>query len=370
MCVKSNNKILVIIILLLWFAFSQSTSRDIPSGYYNGTEGFTGEVLRSILHNIIDNHNSQSYGNLHELFEDTDAKSNNTVWDMYSDNPSGNPPYIYHFVNSDQCGNYSGEGDCYNREHSWPSSWFDNGSPMKSDLFHVYPTDGYVNGMRSNYPFGEVQYPNWTSQNGSKRGVMSSYGYYGTVFEPIDEYKGDFARTYFYMSTRYYTEDNGWIDNDMVNGADLKEWAVDMLIDWHDEDPVSVKEINRNEEIYDIQNNRNPFVDHPEFVDRIWGSQVAGISDKLFQNSLLLHSNYPNPFNPKTVISYQLHAPNSVLLAIYNVNGQLVDQLVDSREGLGYYEVIWDANEYQSGIYFAKLTTGNFTQTHKMVLIK
>ncbi len=128
---------------------------------------------------------------------------------MYSDNPGGTVPYTYNLTDADQCGNYGGEGDCYNREHSWPKSWSDEDAPMYSDLFHLYPTDGYVNGRRSNYPFGDVGSASWTSMNGSKVGSCSYPGYSGTVFEPIYEYKGDFARSYFYMTVRYYNEDNG-----------------------------------------------------------------------------------------------------------------------------------------------------------------
>ncbi len=257
------------------FIFSVFLSGQVPSGYYDTADGLTGDDLRLALHEIIDDHNVQSYSSLWTHFQSTDRKSNNKVWDMYSDIPGGTPPYEYTF-GSDQCGNYSGEGDCYNREHSWPKSWFNNTSPINSDLFHLYPTDGYVNGMRSNYPFGEVSVANWTSENGSKRGTMDGYGFSGTVFEPIDAYKGDFARTYFYMSTRYYTEDSGWDNNDMVNGADLKDWAVDMLLDWHEADPVSEKETNRNNAVYDIQNNRNPFIDHPEWAECIWGECGTG----------------------------------------------------------------------------------------------
>lgn len=213
-----------------------------------------------------------------ELFEDTDQKPNGKVWDMYSDIPGGTPPYEYNF-GFDQCGNYSGEGDCFNKEHSWPSSWSNDEYPMKSDLFHIYPTDGYVNGMRSNLPFGEVGSANWTSLNGSKRGYSSYSGYSEIVFEPIDEYKGDFARTYFYMCTRYYNEDSGWIENDMVNGAELKSWALEMLFEWHFADPVSEKEIERNDAVYEIQNNRNPFIDHPEFAYWIWRGIFLGDVD-------------------------------------------------------------------------------------------
>ena len=249
---------------------------DIPPGYYDDAEGLDGEPLRLALHNIIDDHIPQSYSSLYGNFQSTDAKSDGTVWDMYSDIPGGTPPYIYNFTSADQCGNYGGEGDCFNREHSWPKSWFNEGMPMNTDLFHIYPTDGYVNGMRSNHPYGEVASTTWTSQNGSQRGNMNSYNHNGIVFEPIDEYKGDFARTYFYMSTRYYTEDSGWDDNDMVNGANLKVWAVDMLMDWHLQDSVSQKELDRNDAVYAIQENRNPFIDHPEWVSCVWGECDSG----------------------------------------------------------------------------------------------
>ena len=261
------------------FIFTTFLIADIPPGYYDDAQGLDGEPLRLALHNIIDDHIPQSYSSLYGHFQSTDAKSDGTVWDMYSDVPGGTPPYIYNFTSADQCGNYGGEGDCFNREHSWPKSWFNEGMPMNTDLFHIYPTDGYVNGMRSNHPYGEVESTTWTSQNGSQRGNMNSYNHNGTVFEPIDEYKGDFARTYFYMSTRYYTEDSGWDDNDMVNGSNLNDWAVDMLMDWHLQDSVSQKEIDRNNAVYAIQENRNPFIDHPEWVGCVWGECDSGTAN-------------------------------------------------------------------------------------------
>ncbi len=244
---------------------------QIPFGYYNAASGLDGDALQQALHDIIDDHQQQSYSSLHGHYESTDARSDGTVWDMYSDVPGGTPPYTYNFTSGDQCGNYGGEGDCYNREHSWPKSWFNDQYPMYSDLFHVVPSDGYVNGQRSNWPYGEVSNPNWTSQNGSKVGPNTYPGYTGTAFEPIDAYKGDFARIYFYMSTRYLNEDAGWSGSPMANGAQLESWALDMMMDWHAGDPVSDKEIDRNNAVYLIQENRNPFVDHPEYADLIWG---------------------------------------------------------------------------------------------------
>lgn len=243
---------------------------QIPANYYNSAAGLTGTPLRSALHLIIDNHTVKSYSSLYTYYLTTDAKSNGKVWDMYSDIPNGTPPYQFNF--SQTCGNYSKEGDCFNREHSWPQSWFNSNSPMVSDLFHVYPTDGKVNGLRSNYPYGEVSNPTTTTLNGSKLGPCSFPGYTGIVFEPINEYKGDFARTYFYMCTRYYTEDSGWLTNDMVTGANLKPWALELLKKWNQQDPVSAKEIARNNAVYAVQGNRNPFIDHPEYACLIWSS--------------------------------------------------------------------------------------------------
>jgi endonuclease I len=197
---------------------------------------------------------------------------------MYSDVPGGNPAYVYNF-GVDQCGNYSGEGDCYNREHSFPKSWFNDSPPMASDLFQIYPTDGYVNGQRSNYPYGEVGSANWTGTNGSKRGSCAFPGYNGIVFEPIDAYKGDLARTYFYMVTCYKDNVSGW-SSPMLSGNNFSAWARDLLVQWHVQDPVSSKETDRNEAVYDVQENRNPFIDNPEWVEDIWGA-ATGIEEPI-----------------------------------------------------------------------------------------
>ncbi len=244
---------------------------QIPNGYYNAANGKTGDELKVALHNIIKGHTRVDYGDLWDAFWSTDNKGNGVVWDMYSDVPSGTPPYTYS-LGEDQCGNYDSEGDCYNREHSWPQSWFNSQTIPSCDLHHIFPTDGWVNMKRGNNPFGEVQSASWTSQNGSKLGnCKSSLGYSGTVFEPIDAYKGDFARALMYMSVRYYSEDSNWGSSDMTNKSELLPWAIAMLMNWNEQDPVSQKEINRNNAIYtDYQHNRNPFVDHPEYARMIW----------------------------------------------------------------------------------------------------
>jgi endonuclease I len=342
---------------------------DPPAGYYNSAEGLSGTQLRQTLHNIIDNHDAQSYGDLHDHYEETDAKPNGKVWDMYSDNPGGTPPYEYDFIPADQCGDYSGEGDCYNREHSWPGSWFNNQSVPRTDMFHVYPTDGYVNSHRGNLPYGEVGNATWTSMNGSKKGSSNFPGYNGTVFEPIDEYKGDFARSYFYMSTRYFNEDGGWSNSPMTDGADLLNWAVNLLSQWHLADPVSEKELDRNDAVYDIQDNRNPFIDHPEYAGLLWG--FTSVEDEILEITNYELQNFPNPFNPSTTIYFSSEQNEQVQIEIYNAKGQRVKQLSDIRNQTS---VVWNGddekgNAVSSGIYYIVLKDAETILTTKKCLI-
>ena len=241
---------------------------QIPNGYYNNANGKTGEELKVALHNIIKGHHVVSYGGLLNAFAYTDCKPNGKIWDIYSN--------IEYSPSTGLCGDYEHEGDCWNREHTWPQSWFNEQTTPRSDLFHVYPTDGYVNGQRSNYPYGEVNHPIYTSGNGSKLGPCVTSGYSGRVFEPIDEYKGDIARSYFYMSVRYYSEDSEWGSSGMTNKSEILPWAMTMLLRWSDEDPVSDKEIARNNAVYGYQNNRNPFIDHPEYARMIWDENWQG----------------------------------------------------------------------------------------------
>ncbi|HRX32176.1 MAG TPA: endonuclease, partial [Tenuifilaceae bacterium] len=273
----------LLISLLLSF---QILLGQIPSGYYDAAQGKSGAELKTALYNTIKDHTVISYSGLWTAYQNTDEKSSGKIWDMYSDIPGGTPPYEYTY-STDQCGSYSSEGDCYNREHSFPKSWFNDASPMYSDLFHIYPTDGKVNGMRSNYIFGNVENVSWTSLNGSKLGTSTESGATLTEFEPIDEYKGDFARTYFYMATRYENLIASWVGN-AADGDEIlagnsypayKDWYVQLLLRWHKEDPVSQKEIDRNNAVYnDYQHNRNPFIDHPEYAEEIWGTPTGSIS--------------------------------------------------------------------------------------------
>ena len=262
------NKLFTFLLLSL----SLSVFSQPSKGYYDTATGKNTTDLRTAIQAIITNGQSvTTYDGLWTAYKSTDENSSGKIWDMYS-NCTFN-------LGAQQCGIYSNECDCYNREHTSPQSWFASASPMVSDLFNVYPTDGKVNGERNNYPYGEVGTTTYTSANGSKLGTSGFAGYTGIVFEPVDEYKGDIARTYFYMATRYAGLCESWSAGAEVvySSADLgfTPYAMNLFLKWSREDPVSAKEILRNNAVYGIQNNRNPFIDNPGLEEYIWGNKTT-----------------------------------------------------------------------------------------------
>ena len=249
----------------------------VPDGYYNGVDGKTNpDNILDALRAIIDNHTVISYAGLEPYYEMTDFYAD-TLWDMYS---------TCRFYMSDANVPQKAVCDGWNKEHVCCQSWLGSG-PMVSDLFNVYPTDARVNNIRSNYPYGEVSGANGTGISKDpdhhamgKKGSNTFPGYSGIAFEPHDDYKGDFARTFMYMVARYREN----ILNASVEGkvmfvsgkTNFTDYAKNLLMKWHRADPVSQKEIDRNQAVYDsIQHNRNPFIDYPELAEYIWGNRVG-----------------------------------------------------------------------------------------------
>jgi endonuclease I len=347
---------------------------SIPAGYYASTAGLKGSALRVALHNIIHNHTVTSYAYALTAFATTDIKPNGKIWDVYSDIPGGTAPYEY---SVGETGQGAGEKFGYNREHSWPQSWFNGVSPPYTDLWNLYPTDSYVNNRRGNYAFGEVASASWTSLNGSRLGSSASAGFSGTVFEPIDAFKGDLVRSAFYMSTRYFGDDGGWSASDATDGAELLPWATAQYLAWSASDPVSWKERMRNGAIYVIQNNRNPFIDHPEFIAMIYDSNsVAGVEDGTPASSIRLRQNLPNPFGARTTIGFDLARREQVTLRIYDVTGRLVRTLANgSVLESGSHRLEWNGRDeggaqLEAGLYFCRLGAGSASETRRMVLAR
>jgi endonuclease I len=363
---------------------------QIPANYYNTATG-TGLTLKTNLRKIIDNvndgiasehlHSDQGYAALwtlytHTAFRDNYYENDGSLLDIYSENPSGADPYIYANA-SQQCGSYTGEGDCYNREHLIPQSYFDGyaTNPMKNDPFFVVPSDGKVNGDRNNLPFGEVGTATYTSQNGSKRGngLNTGYalGYSGVVFEPIDEFKGDVARAFFYFATRYESDMTNFYNaanaatcqaKNMFDGSTGRAFTnpfLDILVQWHIDDPVSAKEIAINNDIYyNHQSNRNPYIDHPEYVGVIWNSFLG--NDSFALENLI--SIYPNPaINNEVTISCETELKSIVL---YNINGQIIQEIKNPTRVDNSYKV----NDLPTGFYLVQLASENALATKKIIV--
>ena len=295
---------LVLIVQVSWAA-NVTAPAAIPD-YYSAANGKSGNSLYSALNTIANKgFKSLGYDGALSAYQKSDvypsdpnhpdyvAGKAGKLWDMYG---------ACSFTAGDECGNYSGECDCYNREHSIPKSWWGGGkNNMYSDIFHLVPTDGYVNNRRSNYAFGVVSGSPKYEYNGCKLGSPASVStdkstILGTsatcsanpVFEPKDDYKGDFARGYLGMIAKYSNSSYSITSGDggqifeafqTTSHFGLTKYGVVLLMKWHREDPVSRKEIDRNNGIQATQGNRNPFIDYPYLAEYIWGEKAGETVD-------------------------------------------------------------------------------------------
>jgi len=311
-----NRKLLTTAWLLATAATVWAQGPNNSGTYYQAAEGKKGAALKTAMSSIVYNRTERSYAQLWTDFQQTDVRADGKVWDMYSGISN------FTFGTDQDKGSGNKEGQFYNREHSFPNSWFGkNVPPMYTDLHHMYPTDKLVNNKRSNYPFGETNGENYKSANAfSKLGKCTVSGYTGTVFEPNDEYKGDFARTYFYMVTCYEEKLPDWYTSnadakptlDGKTYPGLSNWQLKMLMRWAKDDPVSQKEIDRNNAVYSIQKNRNPFIDYPGLEDYIWGDK---------QNKAFSYDNYVTSI--QNVLASGVKDGKRSDTRIYGTNGQL-----------------------------------------------
>lgn len=318
------------ILLSLYFILVLISTAQVPKNYYTQANGKTGYALKSALCAIItEGHKKIGYDNLWGVYRTTDCRPDGCLWDMYSDTtnyPQGKPS-----------GSYDSEGDIPNREHSFPKSWWGGTKDIKySDAMHVIPADGYVNNRRGNLPFGETSNPTYRSHNSfSKMGPCDrNIGYSGNVFEPNDEYKGDFARIYFYMATRYQDEIADWSSPMLAGNKDsvYTKWALTMLMRWATEDPVSQKEIDRNNAVHNAQGNRNPFVDFPGLEQYVWGSK---------RGTPLVVSDYTQPDDSTHSQPTSPSAPVFSIEGGYVVQGTLLT--ITSPDNLPIYYSIGDS---------------------------
>lgn len=254
----------------------------VPAGYYNTLNGKKGDALISAINSLSKGHKVITYGGTNghtwESFALTDVRifqGKEVWWDMYSNNIV-----------------YCPERAELNIEHAVANSWWgarEGSVEAYSDLFLLNPSDANANNMKSNNPMGIVANATKLDNGLSKVGtpISGQGGGSATVFEPADEYKGDFARAYFYVFTAYNDLSTWKSESAFMYNTDgtLQPWAVEMLLEWHRADPVDSKEYNRNEEIYKLQGNRNPYIDYPDLAEYVWGNkagnavQLSGITE-------------------------------------------------------------------------------------------
>jgi len=301
-----------LLLIGLAIAFSINISAQIPDEYYTATKYLSGENLKTALHNIIKNHIEFPY-----------TSSSTDVWDILkeTDRDTLNTDNVILFysgwsVNAEQEYN-SAKG--WSREHVWAKSHGDFGTKKGAgtDVHHLKPCDISVNSARSNkdFDFGGSIYIDGDGVTECKSDHDS--------WEPRDAVKGDVARMLFYMAVRYDDSELDLELADRVENYDLNEYGkgfhgkLSTLLEWHKTDPVDSFEINRNNIIYTYQQNRNPFIDHPEYANKIW-SNATGIP----LNEKGEIKIYPNPANSYVTIEIPNH--EKTMGSLYSINGDKI----------------------------------------------
>ncbi|MBP3789389.1 MAG: endonuclease [Prevotella sp.] len=346
-----NKKFLFLLTAFIAVSLSALAQGPNNSGtYYKNANGKKGAELKTALYNIISPHTNIGYDGLYEAYKQTDKRADGYLRDWYSN--------ATNYTWNDKGGN-SSEGAGWNREHTVPQSWFGSGLP-KSDVVQVVPTDCWVNGMRSNYPLAEVGTVEKQSKNGySKLGSCKTAGYSGKVFEPNDEIKGDLARIYFYMVTCYENLATGWGHSVFSTSKypGFMDWYLTMLMRWSKQDPVDEVERARNNAVWSVQANRNPFVDYPGLEDYVWGDKKT----EAFSYDHYNGGNTPDV----TTVSQPVFSPEEGSYA-----NQVVVSMTSATEGATIYYTTNNANAtVQSNVYEGPITLTE-TTTLKAIAVK
>lgn len=336
--------------------------------YYTGISDLSGETLKTALNDLISDHTTFPY---------TDGETD--VWDILkiTDKDTVNPNnviLIYSGQSVDAAQEYN-NGAGWTREHVWAKSRgdFSTEEGPGTDTHQLRPCNSSVNSSKGNKDF---------DNGGNTHSIATECTYTDTTWEVRDIAKGDIARMMFYMATRYEGE-NDEPDLQLIDyiqdlySKDPFHGKLSTLLEWHKQDPVDEYEMRRNEVVYSFQGNRNPFIDHPEFVSLIWKDNSDAIEDisQTITKFDLGHA-YPNPFNPSTTITYQIPKNCFVTINIYNLRGNLVNNLVKDTQSAGNYEIVWngrDRNNQQvsTGVYFYQMiTNAGFSKTAKVVFMK
>ena len=385
------------ILVLALSVFSGSALSDPPPGYYDSVDDSNSESLRLTLHEVIDDHQRFPYTSgstdTWDILENADEDPNNSakILDVYK-----NASYT----------KFGGGSGAYNREHSWPRSYGfpdDNSSNYPhTDCHHLFLCDVSYNSYRGSRLFdycSDSCSERVTNVNNGQGGGAGTYpgnsNWFGGSDGPTGTWetwigrKGDIARAQFYMDVRYeggnhggtgawepdliLTDDRALIAASQTGNNETVAYMglMSVLYQWHLEDPVDDVERARNDAVYSYQGNRNPFIDHPEWLQVLTAVDAPPVQPAHAK----LHQNFPNPFNPNTSIVFEIDSPRVVSLSIYTLAGSKVVTLVDAETAAGQHQVSWDGKDHtgremSSGNYFYQLNDGETSITKKLLLLK
>ena len=370
---------------------------DPPPGYYDSVDASSAAALRTTLHEVINDHVRYPY-----------TSGSTDTWDILesADEDPNNPSNILDLYKNASIAKFGGGNGPYNREHSWPNSFGfpDDGSTNYpyTDCHHLFLCDVSYNRSRGSRPFepgdaGCAERPTQINNGqgggtgvypGNSNWVGATDGAYGS-WETWIGRRGDVARAQFYMDVRYeggthggtgaaepdliLTDDRALIAAGATGNNESVAYMglASVLYQWHIEDPVDDLERHRNDVVYSYQGNRNPYIDHPEWIAVL----LAVAAPPAAAPRIALQQNYPNPFNPRTTIAFAIDRPGPVRLAVYTVAGRRVATLIDAEVSAGRHEFTWDGrdelgDELGSGIYLYKLEDGDRILTKKMLLLE
>lgn len=359
---------------------------DPPVGYYDTVDTSSREALRTTLHDVIDGHQRYPY-----------TASSTDTWDILNqaDQDPLDPGRILDVYRNRSLAKYSGGNNFYNREHTWPNSYGfpdDNSSNYPyTDCHQLFLCDISYNGARGSNIFDDCT-SGCTSYVTDTHDGLSGVNYRFNSspiggWETWDHRKGDIARAMFYMDLRYegdtgsepdliLTDDPALIlASQTGNNEDVGYMGLlTTLLAWHEADPVDDKERHRNDVVFQYQHNRNPFIDHPEWVDLLYGDGYTPVLE-LPAAAVVLHGAAPNPFNPATSIAFTLDSPGRADLLVYGLDGKLVRTLTGGDLPAGRHDVTWHGRDDQgrsvpSGAYVVRLRSAGQVASAKVMMLE
>jgi len=351
---------------------------DPPPGYYDSVDLTSPATLRQSVHDVIDDHVRFPY-----------TSSSTDTWDILEqadEDPFDNTRILDLYRNRVYA-KQGGGNTFYNREHSWPNSYGfpSSGDVPYTDCHHLFLCDIGYNGDRGNMPFADCP-GGCTARPTDPYDGRSGVNYFSTAsdsWETWDARKGDVARAMFYMDVRYAGDVGG--EPDLVltdnrnlivttSGGTAYMGLLSVLIQWHKDDPVDDAERLRNDVVYSFQLNRNPFVDHPEWVSGIFEGVISSVPGADVAAGRI-DAVYPNPFNPQTTVSLSLREAGPVTLEVFGVDGRRVRTLLSATREAGAFTATWDGRDdtgrtVASGAWFVRMRAGDAVDTRKIMLMK